>query len=591
MTHRKTAGLGAVVFLIIAILCPASASAAPAYSAVEIAPPVGVTAPEFEFGGISCPAVGSCVAVGHILLNGKPIIATDSGGVWSRMIQVDTPDESGPLIDQTGELSGISCPAVGSCVAVGSYGEGKPMVIEQSGGVWGAATDITPPVGADEAHLSGVSCSSVGSCVAVGSYTIAPGEVRSMLVTDTAGSWEAAVNVSEPTGFADSFLDSVSCTGSGSCVAVGGYWEGGAPAPMRVSASSGTWGQAAGLTAPAGTSGQAALEALSCPSAGACVAVGNYFAGAGFLPMMSSQSSETWSSPTETALPAGGVDGFVGGVSCAAVGSCLAVGGYWTGSEERPWTSARAGATWGPAAGITATPPVQDAQAEAVSCPAIGACVAIGTSHSYTKAIGLSEEVGEAPASGEEGDSAGGGGDSENGNSDESGPDSSRDGSPPSDSAAGSAASGPPTGPAPSESHPSGSPHFASSAGIATVSGSRVQLVVICHGDSERCRGIVKLVAKVEVRTKPHRAGRAVSSAVRRVVIGKARFTVAPAHKSLVRIKLSRRGTGLMRHAGHRGLRVELTGTGIHARSLRLKPQKKHHSGKRRHKRTGQVHS
>src|SRR4029077_2638751 len=119
-------------------------------------------------------------------------------------------------------------------------------------------------------------------------------------------------------------------------------------------------------------------------------------------PMMSTESGGTWSTATQPGQPSGSAEAFVDGVSCEATGSCLAVGGYWTGSEERPMAIAQTGGTWSAATGMTTTPSLQDAWAEAVSCPAVGSCVAVGTSNDTTKAIAFSEIAGESQTGEEE---------------------------------------------------------------------------------------------------------------------------------------------------------------------------------------------
>jgi len=80
-------------------------------------------------------------------------------------------------------IIGLSCTAAGSCVAIGDYtdstGNQQGLIETLSSGTWTAitapTTGLSPAAGTDpEAYLASVSCSGTGSCVATGDYTTPP---------------------------------------------------------------------------------------------------------------------------------------------------------------------------------------------------------------------------------------------------------------------------------------------------------------------------------------------------------------------------------------------------------------------------------
>ncbi len=131
-----------------------------------------------SFSDVACPSASSCVAVGSYTDTAGDhvgLIEALTGGVW-------TPTEAPlPTNSTTGQDSGllsVSCPAAGSCVAVAGYGGGQTsqaLTETLAGGTWTAAESGLPSnaSGLDQqALLTTVSCPSLGSCVAIGSYEV-----------------------------------------------------------------------------------------------------------------------------------------------------------------------------------------------------------------------------------------------------------------------------------------------------------------------------------------------------------------------------------------------------------------------------------
>ncbi|MGH9018554.1 MAG: hypothetical protein ACRDY1_12460, partial [Acidimicrobiales bacterium] len=185
------------------------------------------------FSAVACPASGSCVAVGYdVDPQGDvlPLVETWSGGVWNSAAVALPADAVTTGQDST--LTALSCPAPGSCVAVGSYvnGTGVQGLIETSSdGTWTATTAPAPDNSVfpqePDATLTEVVCPSVGSCVVVGDYEDTIGNSVGLVETLSAGTWtpmEAPLPGNADQGVnLNSKLLGLACPAPGSCVAVG----------------------------------------------------------------------------------------------------------------------------------------------------------------------------------------------------------------------------------------------------------------------------------------------------------------------------------------------------------------------------------
>jgi hypothetical protein len=124
--------------------------------------------------------------------------------------------------------------------------------------------------------------------VAVGSYENAADGTDPMIASITVSGSNATTSTSPlalPSGAAsasastqDAVLNGVSCASASSCTAVGSYVDGSSDTQaMTASGDSGnTWGTANEATAPSNTAAFVILNSVSCPSSGACEAVGSY---------------------------------------------------------------------------------------------------------------------------------------------------------------------------------------------------------------------------------------------------------------------------------------------------------------------------
>jgi hypothetical protein len=224
--------------------------------------------------GVSCTSPTACTAVGEYISGQTQATLAErwDGTAWT--IQ-PTPN---PNAGQSNFLSGVSCTSATACTAVGSS-SGRTLAERWDGTAWTIQPTPNPTTGVSE--LSGVSCTSPTACTAVGDNTSNQTQVTLAERWDgTAWSIQPTPN---PTGPQFSALSGVSCTSANACTAAG----------RGVSCSSGTTCPPAGLTKGVtlaelwdGTTwkiqptpnptGVPSLVAVSCSSATACTAVGEY---------------------------------------------------------------------------------------------------------------------------------------------------------------------------------------------------------------------------------------------------------------------------------------------------------------------------
>ena len=271
----------------------------------------------FTFGPVACPALGGCVAAfNQVVASGpspalggsqqpSPFVAEQSGSSW----QFDpvTPPSNATLNPEVAlaSLSGIACPAAGSCVGVGYYTSTVvtgtafdifPMVVTESNGTW-QGTSVSPlPAGdTQQVTLNNVACPPTGPCTALGDANTAD---SAFTITGSGTTWQDPVALPVPAqGFAGSAVGSaISCPSSGSCVLVGTYLDQRDPsgaaedfqphfrALVEVE-SDGTWvPSAAAVPADAGTVPNSSLGPIACTAAGDCTAAGQYTQGVGGSP-------------------------------------------------------------------------------------------------------------------------------------------------------------------------------------------------------------------------------------------------------------------------------------------------------------------
>ena len=139
-------------------------------------------------------------------------------------------------------------------------------------------------------------------------------------------------------------------------------------------------------TAALNKDGTAAVRWVSCAAAGSCAAVGDYRDGSDHgQAFVVTKANGRWRNaiqvPGTGALNAGGVAG-ISSVSCATAGSCTAGGFYRDGSGHiQAFVVTKANGRWRKAIEVPGTAALNGyglAEVNSVSCPAAGSCTAGG---------------------------------------------------------------------------------------------------------------------------------------------------------------------------------------------------------------------
>ena len=319
-----------------------------------------------ELDAVSCPTTMNCLAVGYS--SRVPIAEVWGSGKWTLEPPLN------PSETTASGLEGVSCATVTSCVAAG-YSDGKSgtrltLAEKWDGASWAVSV---PPIllGRLTGQLAGVSCPTTDTCVAVGSVgTNGSANHGPLVETSTAGIWKIQT-IPAPTNATYSQLSAVSCPSAGYCVAVGFYHQPIFPTeqPLVEVWHDTTWivQQSAGLT----FSTDANLSAISCSAPDQCTAVG--FAGRN--PLAESWNGTTWSAQT-TATPQNVKWSQLLAVSCHSSQSCMAVG-YSYNNNYLPLAEGWNGSSW------TIVPAINPSGAawahlQGVSCPTDTACTAVG---------------------------------------------------------------------------------------------------------------------------------------------------------------------------------------------------------------------
>jgi hypothetical protein len=368
--------------------------------AVEASAPANAGAEPFvALSSVSCASVGNCSAIGGYddsTNTGQGLLLTETAGTWSIGIEATAPANARAPVSVT--LNSISCASAGNCAGVGTYvdslGETQGLLLLETGGVWGAGSEAGLPANARGSALSSVSCSSGGSCAAVGDYYDGTNRRRGLLLGESGGAWATGTEAALPGDLASApnvDLNAVSCSGPGSCAAVGSALDTpGAQQGILLDENDGSWTMAITAEVPvnAGEGPSESLGSISCPAPGNCVAVGNYgdlFSDSAES-LVLSEVGGSWLAGSEVVLPPNAdalPHASLASVSCPTAGNCAAVGSYADTSGERQglllsevdgsWTT---GTEVALPADAAANPAVA---LNSVSCASPGNCAAVGT--------------------------------------------------------------------------------------------------------------------------------------------------------------------------------------------------------------------
>ena len=242
-----------------------------------------------------------------------------------------------------GDLYDVSCVSARACTAVGTCVSAHVCTVVDSyanhcGGFESGCSDLalaerwngtkwsirqTPiPTGAFSAHLNGVSCVSARACVAVGYYLDERSYAGLMLAERWDGTKWSIKQTPNPVGATQSELNGVSCSSATACTAVGDYDHG-----TLAERWDGTKWSTQQTPNPTGASASV-LSGVSCSSATACTAVGEFQRNGVTTWMLAERWDGTRWSIQQIPNPRGGLNDVVEGpkVSCVSARACTAVG-------------------------------------------------------------------------------------------------------------------------------------------------------------------------------------------------------------------------------------------------------------------------
>jgi hypothetical protein len=371
-TGRYARVLAVVVFgagAVLAVTPSAQAASAPAS-----ARPSAGTALEWEFSGVSCTSASACTAVGDFenSLGATAALAERwNGTAWT--VQ-STPTPSGAAASY---LNGVSCTSASACTAVGQSvtSTGTATVAERWNGTAWAVQPTSAPSGAAASYLEEVSCASASACTAVGDYLSSAGTSATFAETWNGTAWTVQ-STPTPSGATASYLNGVSCTSASACTATGYYSTGTTELTLAETWNGTAWTVQTTPNPSGATSSQ--LYKVSCTSASACTAAGNYETSTGATMTLAESWNGTAWTVQSTPNPSGAAAAFLDGVSCTSASACTAVGWY----EISPGAYETLAETWnGTAWTVKSTPNPSGATASylfAVSCPSVSACAAVG---------------------------------------------------------------------------------------------------------------------------------------------------------------------------------------------------------------------
>jgi hypothetical protein len=327
---------------------------------------------------VSCSSARACTAVGSGAAPG-PIAAERWDGKRWQVVRLPTPPKA-----IASELGGVSCVNAGACEAVGFSDTGSfyagvavPLADRWNGRHWKLQT--MPPPG-PVASLSAVSCASADACMAVGNWGTDDVD-QALLAERWNGKRWSSVRMRSPAGPAEIDMNSVSCPSANACIAVGDYtppglWQ----LPLAERWNGRSW--SIEKTIDPNRRADTTLSSVSCPSRRECVAVGDYFVrgSAMQVPVAEQRNGGLWSLytlPGTTGAPLRPAS--LAGVSCRPRGPCSAVGTIGATGPGGPGGQTLAEHWMGFSWSLRPTPsPAPSDELLAVSCPNATTCVAVG---------------------------------------------------------------------------------------------------------------------------------------------------------------------------------------------------------------------
>jgi hypothetical protein len=259
-----------------------------------------------------------------------------------------------------------------------------------SGGTWGTAEEFPGTAALNtggQATLNAVSCTSAGTCGAGGHYSITGGPAVGFVGSQSSGTWGTAQGIGSNLSY--SWVRQMSCVSAGNCSAAGQFQNDYHYTEIfAASERNGRWGTAKllpGIEALNG-GGYAEVTGLSCAAPGTCSAVGAAFPSSGTPNgWVADEKGGTWSKaegvPGLAAMRSGPYGAGTEAVSCPSAGNCSAGGNYYNGTGVQAFVVDQVNGTWGTAQELPGSAALNQGgygEIDSVSCASAGNCMAGG---------------------------------------------------------------------------------------------------------------------------------------------------------------------------------------------------------------------
>jgi virginiamycin B lyase len=341
---------------------------------------------------ISCASANSCTAVGYAFTAGsspgRGVIESWNGTAWSLV--------ASPTVGTgANSLFGVACVSTTSCKAVGAYWDkannSHALIESWNGRAWSALAGPSP--GTMTNQLLGVSCISASSCQAVGYSANSINGHRALNERTLVESWNGhswSVVPSPNPGSGNDQLNDVACVSANSCTAVGNSQTSTGNENRTLVES---WnGRAWSFVSSPNRGAFGALNGVSCVSAKACQAVGNYVTSTNQNLAKTKPLIESWNGRAWSLVASPGLSGGLEDVSCVSANVCSAVGETGAVTLVESWN----GAAWSivPSPNQGNNDDISSNELSGVSCLSPTSCKAIGTWNQDGFAEALAESYG-----------------------------------------------------------------------------------------------------------------------------------------------------------------------------------------------------
>jgi RHS repeat-associated protein len=346
--------------------------------ALQSTPDPEALPPESRLAGVDCPTGTFCAAFGYDNSREKRLFQLWNGSEW----KVGSSETSAGIPADASCASTSSCTVVGTNVkgaikaeAWSTSGEGKPWT--------SAAQTVVTPSGGTNAVLNSVSCTSTSACTAVGYYTDSTGRIVTLAERWNGSTWAIQTTANPASGSTE--LLGVSCASLTSCTAVGKQASG----TFAERWNGSTW-TISSTPNPEGLASSIRLYDVSCVNSTFCLAVGSYSSNPQKT-LVERWNGSAWSI-VSSPNPSGAGAAQLTDVSCAWIYGCSAAGYYFLSGSSSETRSLVESWDGGEMAIQTSPNPAGKALAQLndVSCGSQKAC----------ESVGFSQTSAEGPATG-----------------------------------------------------------------------------------------------------------------------------------------------------------------------------------------------